>query len=186
MHRTSSRLLAAAVALSVGMAWALPVTTVWRRPHLGPAAPDACAGHRVFGPVQVLRGVNSYEGTTTVTAGTIAMTPPSASPSITLGRTGALCVAGYSDGWVSTTWSPPAGVTIAITDPGGLNAVHVHGTVVVPAGGTVSVFGAPQRMPSLLLSGAISGTWTAGTLPAGTQLVQNPVGMPPGLYLFHL
>lgn len=79
-------------------------------------------------------------------------------------------------------WTPPAGTAIELTDPRApMAGLVVHGTLTVPSGGTVDVYlppeGPARGWPVLLIQADISGTWTAGTIPADTELHHDARGL---------
>lgn len=97
---------------------------------------------------------------------------------------GPIALSGGRDGTgpAPTTWTPPVNTRLIFS---GLDAptvpLSINGTLVRPTGGTIDVslaLGEPRRgWPVQLIAGTLSGTWAAGTLPAGTHLQQDSRGL---------
>ena len=80
---------------------------------------------------------------------------------------------------ITGNWSPPAGIDIRVAafNPAGPSllpsVVDVRGTLAAPPdGGRITVQGTVPRLPvTFIRARAITGTWTARSIPPGTQLV---------------
>jgi hypothetical protein len=80
---------------------------------------------------------------------------------------------------ITGDWSPPAGIDIRVGafNPSGPlllpSVVDVRGTLAAPPdGGRITVQGTAPRLPvTFIRARAITGTWTARSIPPGTQLV---------------
>lgn len=116
---------------------------------------------------QSLLGTNSYTGATVVSADATLIATGMASPSVSVAAHGRL--------YITTSWSPPASVALSIGADGyTAGLIVVTGTLTRPTGGTLAVTGTPATLPQrLVVATSLSGTWTAGTLPAGTRLDQS-------------
>jgi len=120
-----------------------------------------------------LIGTNTFTGPTTLDNYAAATITPGASLAWSLGSGALLCVDAdqVSDG--NYPWTAPAAQQITYAD--GTGTVYVDGALTVTSGAAISVTVAPPYRPTTLLEarGGLSGTFAAGTLPAGWHLVHT-------------
>lgn len=121
-----------------------------------------------------LLGANTWTGPTTLTAGSAATVKAPASLAWSIGTRALLCLDADEVTNSNTAWTAPAGLRITYADGSGV--VYVDGALTVTAGAQISVSAAPPFYPAPLIeaAGGITGTFTAGTMPAGYGLLHTP------------
>lgn len=125
-------------------------------------APDALA-LEMIGDV-VATGTLDHAGHT-LCWGVCEITPPARSPELKIRCESRVRING--------DWVLPAGFALDIR---ACSQLIVAGTLTAPQGGlAMDITGTPPALPVVLVSATeLSGTFTAGTLPPGTQLVATP------------
>jgi len=118
------------------------------------------------GLIQTLAGSNTYTGTTAVRTGGTLVASWLASMGVEIET--------HARVYLTAAWMPAADtvLTFGAGAPAGL--LVCAGTLTAPAGGLVTVTGTPSILPQrLIVATALTGSWTAGDLPAGTHLEQG-------------